>query len=131
MASSSGQIAGEYEYVKPGSDKLTQHLTLRADHTVSFTEHTDTSLEVTDSKGEGTWAIEGEQLKVVLATLTKTMKLKRPSMIPGIESGTATTANVAMPLTVKVQCFSPRPPFSSHLVPCIEVPCPVVTRVRV
>lgn len=102
------QIAGTYEYIKPGGDKMTQQLIFRPDHTVSFTEHIDSTLEIADTTGEGTWEVRGEQLTVILSKLHKTMKMKRSTMIPGIESGTSTAENITIPLTVKEIAQAPK-----------------------
>eukprot|EP00727_Mastigamoeba_balamuthi_P001647 m51a1_g1148 hypothetical protein (117) ;mRNA; f:283447-284056 len=94
-------VVGTYEYVKPGTDKSTQTLVLKPDHTASFSERSDNSLETVEAKGEGSWSVAGDQLKVVLSYLDKTIKIKRTTLVPGIESGNSHAQNVAIPLTLK------------------------------
>merc|ERR1712137_376204 len=94
-------VVGDYEYVKPGSmTKSTQKLSLKADHSVTYSEEGKTGMEEFTATGTGTWSIEGAVCRVVLAHLKKEMRFKVKTLVPGIEDGSVDKHNVVIPINV-------------------------------
>lgn len=93
-------LAGIYEYVKPGSfEKSVQILTLNANGTCSYKEDGETSMEVFTTFGDGSWDCFDGVLRVVIQALTRDTKFKSKPIVPGIKEGRTVEYNITVPIT--------------------------------
>ena len=93
-------IAGNYEYLKPGSvEKSKQTLALRPDGTCSYTEDGESSLDTFTSSGNGTWDTHNGVVRVVIHSLVKDTQFKSKPMVPGMKDGRTIEYNITVPIT--------------------------------
>eukprot|EP00013_Stygamoeba_regulata_P026672 CAMPEP_0177648224 /NCGR_PEP_ID=MMETSP0447-20121125/10718_1 /TAXON_ID=0 /ORGANISM="Stygamoeba regulata, Strain BSH-02190019" /LENGTH=115 /DNA_ID=CAMNT_0019150859 /DNA_START=60 /DNA_END=407 /DNA_ORIENTATION=- len=100
-------IVGNYEQVQPGK-KIHMTLNLKPDGTVLYTETGETAMEKWSSKGDGHWRVEGSRVDIIFDTLSKEMKFKIKTNVPGIEDGVSTQHNISLPVTYKELAEAPR-----------------------
>jgi len=105
---------GDYEYISAG--KNNQQLSLNADKSISYTEHTETAMETQDSVGRGTWCIRkhttGLFVDVRLEELRKEMKFKVKPLVPGIGDGVHVESNVMIP--IEIEKLQAKAKFGAH-----------------
>eukprot|EP01117_Protostelium_nocturnum_P001023 TRINITY_DN1134_c0_g1_i1.p1 TRINITY_DN1134_c0_g1~~TRINITY_DN1134_c0_g1_i1.p1 ORF type:complete len:122 (+),score=48.41 TRINITY_DN1134_c0_g1_i1:153-518(+) len=94
-------LVGDYTYIKGGSEKYQQDVSLKSDGSATYREYQQGKSEDWERVGSGTWKVDEEIVWVHCRELKKTTKGKSVMKLPGFGNEEKVDFNVAVELKVK------------------------------